>query len=105
MRDAHLIGDIARIMDVLARAAGALLLDGGAVIIELQRDPDHVIALIGQHGGDDRAVDPARHGGHDTGFRWGLCKAKRIELARWGAHKVSHLILQRVQGPQQKQSL
>ena len=45
MRDADALGDRARIMDVAAGAAGALAMGRLAVVVELQRDADDVIAL------------------------------------------------------------
>mgnify|MGYP003590051297 CR=1 FL=1 len=53
VRDAKAVGDVARIMDVLAGAAGTLLLDGRAVVVELQGGADDVVALLGQQAGDD----------------------------------------------------
>ena len=38
------LGGGARVVDVLAGAAGALLLDRRAVVVELQGDADHVVA-------------------------------------------------------------
>jgi hypothetical protein len=81
MGNADGIGHIARVVDVLPRAAGALLLDGGAVIVKLQRDADHVIAFGLQHRSHNGAVDAARHGRHNTGFMGGLGKSKRIDAA------------------------
>src|ERR1700733_1685243 len=43
MRDADPLGDIARIMDVLPGAAGALAMGGGPMIVKLQRDADDVV--------------------------------------------------------------
>jgi putative Mg2+ transporter-C (MgtC) family protein len=71
------------------------------MVVKLQRDPDHVIALIGQHGCDNRTVYAARHGSDNAGFGRGFGEAKRIKLARRGGFQVSHIILQRVQGPKQ----
>ena len=54
VRDAETIGDLAGVLDVLASAAGTLLADGGAVIVELQRDAHDVIALLLQECCGDR---------------------------------------------------
>ena len=45
MRNADALGDAAGVIDVLPGAAGALAMAGGAVVVKLQRDADHVIAL------------------------------------------------------------
>jgi hypothetical protein len=48
MGKAHLLGHAAGVVDVAARAAGALLGQRRAVIVELQGDAHHVIAFLGQ---------------------------------------------------------
>src|SRR5262249_3011722 len=48
MRDRQALGDALRVMDVLAGAAGALLLHRGAVVVKLQRDADDVVTLARQ---------------------------------------------------------
>ena len=45
MRNAERVGDAARIVDVLAGAAAALPARRLAVIVELQRDADDLVAL------------------------------------------------------------
>ena len=45
VRDAERLGDAPRILDIAPGAAGAGAVRGGAVIVELQRDADHVIAF------------------------------------------------------------
>ena len=67
MRNADALGDAARIIDVLPGAAGALAVGGGAVVVELQRDADHVIALGLEQRGGHRGIDAAGHGDDDTG--------------------------------------
>ena len=95
VRNADLVGHIPGIMDVLPGAARALLLDGRAMIVELQRDTDHVIALRLQHGGHDRAVDSARHGSDDARFRGRFGKSKRVHAAIPGRRQfISHVSLQ-----------
>jgi hypothetical protein len=59
MRNADHVGDVPRIMDVLPCATGAFLLDGGAVIVQLQRGANDIIAFSLQHGSHHRTVDPA----------------------------------------------
>src|SRR5262249_34891100 len=69
----HVVGNAdplrhrARVIDVLAGAAGALAMGRGAVVVELQRDADDVVAFGLEQGGRDRGVDAARHGDHHTG--------------------------------------
>ena len=57
----------ARVVDVLAGAAGALAMGGGAVVVKLQGDADHVIALGLEQRGGHRGIDAAGHGDDDTG--------------------------------------
>jgi hypothetical protein len=65
VRDADPLCDVAGIVDVATGAAGALTMGRGTVVIELQRDPDHVIAFGLEQGGRHRGVDATRHGDHD----------------------------------------
>jgi len=67
MRDTDPLGDIARIVDVLAGAAGALAVGGRAVIVKLQRDADDVVTLGFQQRSRRRGIDTARHGDDDPG--------------------------------------
>ncbi len=69
MRNADGVGHAARIVDVLAGAAGALAVNGGTVVVELQRHADDVIALALQQRGDDRRIHAARHRHDDAGRR------------------------------------
>ena len=66
MRNADALGHGAGVMDVAAGAAGALAVGCSAVIVELQRDADDVVAGIGQKRGGDRGIDAARHGDDDA---------------------------------------
>ena len=68
VRDADALGDAARVVDVLAGAAGALAVGGGAVIVKLQGHADDVVALGLEQRGGDRGIDPARHGHHHAGL-------------------------------------
>ncbi len=54
MGNADLLGDAARVMDVLPGAAGPGAVDGGAMVIELQRHADDVIALALEQRRHDR---------------------------------------------------
>ena len=66
MRNAERLADAARIVDVLAGAAGAGAVHGRAMIVELQRDAENIVALALQNAGDDGTVDAARHGNDDA---------------------------------------
>jgi hypothetical protein len=59
MRDAERLADAAGIVDILAGAARAGAVHGGAMIVELQGDAEHVIALALQNAGHDGTVDAA----------------------------------------------
>jgi len=63
--DVERVGDAARVVDVLAGAAGALLLHGGAMVVELQRGADHLVAGFLHQPRNDGAVHTARHGNQD----------------------------------------
>ena len=57
--NAEPVGDGARVLDVLSGAAGAFLLNGQAVIVELERHADGVIAGMFHERRRHRAVDAA----------------------------------------------
>jgi hypothetical protein len=78
MRNAYMIGHPARIVDVLAGAAGSGTHHRLSMVIELERDAHHVIAFIGKNGGGDGAIDAARQGHHHPRFRRGLVKSQRV---------------------------
>ncbi len=61
MGNADLLGDAARIMDVLPGAAGPGAVDGRAMVVELQRHADDVVALALQQGRHNRGIDASRH--------------------------------------------
>jgi hypothetical protein len=79
MRNADPLGDIARVMDVLPGAAGALTMGGGAMIVKLQRDADDVVALGFQQGSRRRRIDAAGHGDHDPGVLWTPFEIQTVE--------------------------
>ena len=83
VRDAHRLGRGACVVDILAGAAGALLLDRRAVIIELQRHAHDIVAGAGQQGRSHRGIDAAGHGRDDP-------RADRQ------AHSVAHSLHQAV---------
>ena len=66
MRNAQNIADAAGVIDILAGTAGAGAVDGSAVIVELQRDAQNVIALPFQDAGHHGTVNAAGHGNDDT---------------------------------------
>ena len=66
MGDAEPVGDRLRIVNVLPGAARPRPAHGLAMIVQLERDPDHLGArVVGERGGD-RAVDAAGHGDDDA---------------------------------------
>ena len=65
--DAEGFGDAARVVDVLAGAAGALPVGRLAVVVELQRHADDVVAGPLEKAGDNGGIDAARHGDDDAG--------------------------------------
>ncbi len=79
VRNRQPFGDTAGVVDVLAGAAGALAVDGLAMIVELQGHPDDVVALLGHQPGDDRRVDAARHGDDHAGFRRRLGDVEAVQ--------------------------
>ena len=66
MRNADALGDRARVVDIAAGATGALAVGRRAMIVELERDADDVVAGIGQQRRGDRGIDAARHGDDDA---------------------------------------
>ena len=67
MGNGERIGNAAGVVDVLTGAAGALAVGRGAVVVELQRDADDVIALGLEQRGRHRGIDATGHGDDDTG--------------------------------------
>jgi hypothetical protein len=65
MGDAEPRRDRLGIVDVLARAAGPRAADRFAMVVELERHPDHLGPAPGGERGHDRAVDATRHGDDD----------------------------------------
>src|SRR5262249_26479581 len=57
----------AGVIDVLAGAARALAVGRGAVVVELQRDADYVVALGLEQRRRDRRIDATRHGDDHAG--------------------------------------
>ena len=78
MGDAEPVGHAPRVVDVLAGAARALAPRRGAVVVELQRDADDVVAFGGQQRRGYRTVHAARHGDHDPGLLRRLVEPQSI---------------------------
>src|SRR6516164_333349 len=78
----HVVGNAdplrhrARVIDVLAGAAGTLAMGRGAMVVELQRDADDVVALGLEQRRRDRGIDATRHGDDHAG---GLRRAFEVE--------------------------
>ena len=83
VRDVQRGGDAAGIVDVLAGAAGALAMGRLAMVVELERDADDVIALAGEEAGNHRGIDATGHRDDDARVLGALGKIKRV-------HHVSH---------------
>ena len=77
-------GDIARVVDILPGATRALAMRRFAVVVELHRHADDVVAFGGKHRRGDRRVDPARHRHDDAGVGRRLLQAEAIERSSWG---------------------
>ena len=67
MGNADALGDRPCVMDVLTGAAGAPAVGGRAVVVELQRHPDDIVALGLEQRRSDRRIDAARHGDDHAG--------------------------------------
>src|SRR5688500_3175040 len=67
MGDAESLRHAAGILNVLSGAAGALAANRLAMIVELEGDADHVIALTLQESCDHGGIDPSGHGDHHPG--------------------------------------
>ena len=76
MGDAEPVGDRLRVVNVLPGAAGARAAHRLAMIVELQRDADHLRAGARGERGHDRAVDAAGHGDDDPGIARGAAELK-----------------------------
>ncbi len=81
MRNAEPGRDIARIVDILPRAACALAVRRFSVVIELHGDANDVVALGGEQRRRDRRIDAARHRDDDAGFASGLIEPQTVPCA------------------------
>ena len=66
--NAKAIGNRAGIADILARTAASGTLDGTAMIIKLERDPNRFSARLRGKGGHHRRINSARH--RDNNALW-----------------------------------
>ena len=74
VRDAEPVRDHLGVVDVLAGAAGARAPHRFAMVVELERDSDHLGPGPRRERGRDRAVDAARHGDDDPGLPRGAAE-------------------------------
>ena len=79
MRDGEALRDVARVVDVLAGAAGPFAVRRRAVVVKLHGHADDVIALARQQGGHDAGIDAAGHGDDDARVRGGLWQAQGVQ--------------------------
>jgi len=77
VRDVECLGHPAGVVDVLPGAACALAMRRLAVIVELERDADHVVAGALDQAGRHRGIHPARHRHDDAGS---LRRPREIKL-------------------------
>ena len=70
VRDAERLGHAARVGDILAGAARAGAMRGRAMVVELQRHADDVVAFLLQEAGDDRGIHAAGHRDDDARVGW-----------------------------------
>ena len=66
MGDAEPVADGLGVVDILARAARTAALHRFAMIVKLERHPDHLGARTRRHRRDHRRIDPAGHGDDDA---------------------------------------
>jgi hypothetical protein len=78
MRDADALGDRARVVDVLSRTTGAFAMRRAAVVVKLQRHPDHVVAFGLEQGRRHRRIDTAGHGDDDAGVGRAAVKIEAV---------------------------
>jgi hypothetical protein len=84
MRNAQAFRHAAGVLNVLAGTAGALAANRLAVVVELERNADHVVALALQQGCDHGGVDPSGHGDHHPRVGWPPPQIKAVEPVRLG---------------------
>ena len=82
MGDCEPGGDVAGVVNVLAGAAGALAVGRRAVVVELHRHADDVVALARQQRRRDARIDAARHRDDDARGLGRLGQAEAVERTR-----------------------
>ena len=90
MGDADFGGDVAGIVDIAPGAACILAANRGAVIVKLEGEPDHLIALVRQQRRRDRGIHPARHRHHHLGLSGGLARDQRLGRLPGRAGSIKH---------------
>ena len=75
MRKAHHFGHALGVIYILPRTTGFCFLYGRAVIIQLKRHANNLIALPREHRRADRAIHAAAHRDNNAGLSLGLIKA------------------------------
>jgi flagellar hook-length control protein FliK len=68
MRNADAIGHRLGVVDVLSGATRALAVDGGTVVVELQRHAHDIVTLLLEQCGDHRRIHATRHGNNHAGL-------------------------------------
>ena len=79
MGNAESLRHAAGVLNVLAGAAGALAANRLAMVVELERDADHVIALTLEEGSDHGGVDASGHGDDHPGVSRTPRQMKAVE--------------------------
>jgi hypothetical protein len=79
MRNTDRLCDPAGIVDILARAAGTFPVGSSAMVVKLQGNSKHIIALSLQESSNDRGIHATRHGNDNPRFGRVSWKTERIE--------------------------
>ena len=91
VRNADPVGDRAGVVDVLAGAAGALAVGRRAMVVELQRHADDVIALGLEQRRRHRGIDAAGHGDDDAGVLRAAFEVEAVEHSGRGFRRAPAL--------------
>ncbi len=83
VRNVQALGNGARIVNILSGTTGAFAVNGGAMVIKLQCDPDDIIAFALHQSGYDGRIHTAGHSDDDT----------RIFRLSRQAEAVQHLLI------------
>ena len=95
----HVVGNAdalrhrARVVDVLAGATGALAMGRGAVVVELQRHADDVVALGLEQRRRHRGIDAARHGDDHAGVLRPAFEIEGVQHGGRGTRRTPSLAL------------